>query len=96
MVTATLAIRQECHFIKQASGSTSAPGATIVYRDLSKAWPVRLIARTVSFLGRTIIIEVAQPLLFHYASLREFEKTLSVTFSRSCYCNSRSESSRER
>jgi heavy metal sensor kinase len=57
----------------------SPPGATIVYRDLTQGWPVRLAAQRVSFRGRPVIVEVAQPLRFHYASLREFETFLLIS-----------------
>jgi two-component system, OmpR family, heavy metal sensor histidine kinase CusS len=54
-------------------------GATIVYRDLTQGWPVRLAAQRVSFRGQSIIVEVAQPLRFHYASLREFATSLLIS-----------------
>lgn len=57
----------------------SPPGATIVYRDLSQGWPVRLAAQRVFFRGQPLIIEVAQPLHFHYASLREFATSLLIS-----------------
>ena len=65
------------HHISPAAPSV--PGATIVYRELSKGWPVRLAAQRVSFRGQTIIIEVAQPLRLHYASLREFQRSLLIS-----------------
>jgi hypothetical protein len=65
------------HHISTAAPPTSA--ATIVYRDLSGGRPLRLAAQRVSFRGRTIIVEAAQPLRFHYASLREFERALLIS-----------------
>lgn len=58
----------------------TAPGATIVYRDVGLAgWPVRLAAQRVTFRGQPIIVEVAQPLRFHYASLREFATSILIS-----------------
>jgi two-component system, OmpR family, heavy metal sensor histidine kinase CusS len=57
----------------------SVPGATIVYRDFGdEHWPVRLAAQRITFQGQPIIVEVAQPLRFHYASLQEFAMSLLV------------------
>jgi hypothetical protein len=60
---------------------TSAPspsGATIVYRDVGEGWPVRLAAQRVMFRGQPVIVEVAQPLRFHYASLGQFATSLLI------------------
>jgi heavy metal sensor kinase len=57
----------------------SPPGATIVYRDLTQGWPVRLAAQRITFRGQPIIVEVAQPLRFHHASLREFATSLLIS-----------------
>jgi heavy metal sensor kinase len=65
------------HHIRPPVPSVS--GASIVYRELSTGWPVRLAAQSVSFAGRTIIVEVAQPLRFHYASIREFARALLIS-----------------
>ena len=54
-------------------------GATILYREISEGWPVRLASQKISFRGRTIIVEAAQPLRFHYASLREFATGLVIS-----------------
>jgi signal transduction histidine kinase len=64
------------HHISPVAPSPS--GATMVYRDLTQGWPVRLAAQRVSFRGQSIIVEVAQPLRFHYASLREFATSLLI------------------
>ena len=66
------------HHIKPVSPSV--PGATIVYRELGNpGWPVRLAAQRVTFRGQPIIVEVAQPLRFHYSSLREFATSLLIS-----------------
>lgn len=52
---------------------------TIVYEDSGTlGWPARMAAQRSSLAGHTIIIEVAQPLRFHYASLREFAASLLI------------------
>ena len=57
----------------------SVPGAAIVYRELrNEGWPVRLAAQKVTFRGQPVIVEVAQPLRFHHASLREFATALLI------------------
>jgi signal transduction histidine kinase len=66
------------HHLKAAP--PSAPGATIVYRNIgNEGWPVRLAAQRVTFRGQTIIVEVAQPLRFHFASLRGFAESLLIS-----------------
>jgi heavy metal sensor kinase len=51
----------------------------IVYQDSGTLrWPVRMAAQRSKLAGQTIIIEVAQPLRFHYASLREFATSLLI------------------
>jgi heavy metal sensor kinase len=54
-------------------------GATILYREISQGWPVRLASQRISFRGRTVIVEAAQPLRFHYASFREFATGLLIS-----------------
>lgn len=55
-------------------------GPTIVYRDAGpEGWPVRLAAQRISFKNQGIVIEAAQPMRFHYASLREFATALLIS-----------------
>lgn len=54
-------------------------GAAVLYRDEAVGWPVRLAAQRIVFRGQPLIVEVAQPLRFHYASLRDFEAALIVS-----------------
>jgi heavy metal sensor kinase len=65
------------HHISLAAPSP--PGATITYREVSVGWPVRLAAQKISFRGRSVVVEVAQPLRFHYASLRTFAESLWIS-----------------
>lgn len=53
---------------------------TIIYQDSgSFGWPVRMAAQRSKVSGQAIVIEVAQPLRFHYASLREFATSLLIS-----------------
>lgn len=65
------------HHIKPVPPSV--PGATIVYRDFGDGdLPVHFAAQRITFQGQPIIVEVAQPLRFHYASLQEFATSFLV------------------
>ena len=65
------------HHISQVAPSPE--GAAVLYRDEAAGWPVRLAAQRIVFRGQPIIVEVVQPLRFHYASLRDFETSLIIS-----------------
>ncbi len=54
------------------------PKGTIVFRDVGhRDWLVRMAAQRVQVDGHTVIVEAAQPIRFHYASLRSFAASIS-------------------
>ncbi len=55
------------------------PSGTIVFRDVGhRDWLVRMAAESVQVGGHTVIVEAAQPIRFHYASLRSFVASSSL------------------
>ena len=55
-------------------------GNGIVYRNAGNGrWPVRFAAKNIILLGQAVVVEVAQPLRFHFASLREFADWLMIS-----------------
>jgi len=65
------------HEIKPAAPSLD--GSAIGFRDAGHSgWRVRCAAQRVPFAGRTITVEVAQPLRFYRASLRAFSTSLEI------------------
>ena len=66
------------HHIKPVAPTAS--GTEIAFHETGpEGWPVRLAAQRVTFGGQPIVVEVAQPMRFHYASLREFAASLLVS-----------------
>jgi heavy metal sensor kinase len=66
------------HHIKPLPPAAS--GGAIAFRKTGpEGWPVRLAAQRITFRGQPIIVEVAQPMRFHYASLREFATSLLIS-----------------
>lgn len=54
-------------------------GRTTLYQDSGTlGWPVRMASQRSKLAGQTIVIEAAQPLRFHYASLSEFAASLLI------------------
>lgn len=65
------------HQVQPAAPSLS--GHQIVFRDAGQeGWRVRLAAQQVSLAGQNLIVEVAQPMRAHNASLREFKTSLTI------------------
>ena len=55
-------------------------GNALVYRNARNGrWPVRFAAKSITLLGQAVVVEVAQPLRFHFASLREFADWLMIS-----------------